>query len=121
MILKITTRQSGGVTIMDAAGRITIGAGADHLRDKVRELAASAHKKQLLNLAEVSYIDSSGIGELVAGFTILSNQGGSLKLVSLTPRVMELLQVTNVLTIFEVFDDEASAISSYPGARSEAS
>ncbi len=120
MTLKIITRQSGDVTILEAAGPITMGEGANDLRDKVRELAASGHKKLLLNLAGVSYIDSSGIGELVAGFTTLSNQGGLLKLVHLTRRVKDLLQMTMILNLFEVFDDEAIAIRSYSEARSAA-
>ncbi len=98
---------------MDAAGPITIGEGANYFRDKFIQLAAAGHKKLLLNLAGVPYMDSSGIGELVAGFTALSKQGGSLKLLNLTRRVKELLQMTQVLTIFEAFEDEATAINSY--------
>jgi anti-sigma B factor antagonist len=113
MALRISTRQSGDVTIMEAAGPITMGGGANSLRDKFRETVAGGHRKLLLNLAGVSYMDSSGIGELVAGFTALSNAEGLLKLVGLTHRVKELLQMTHVLTIFEVFEDETTAIRSY--------
>jgi anti-sigma B factor antagonist len=111
--VKLTTRQVGDVTIIDAVGRITLGEGASTFRDKVRELATSGHKKQLLNLAEVSYIDSSGIGELVSGFTTLSNQGGSMKLLNLTKRVKDLLQITKLYTVFEVYEDEAAAVRSF--------
>jgi len=111
--VKLTTRQVGDVTVIDAAGRITLGEGASTFRDTVRDLAASGHKKMLLNLAEVSYIDSSGIGELVSAFTTVSNQGGALKLLSLTKRVQDLLQITKLYTVFEVFEDEASAVRTF--------
>lgn len=113
MSVKLTTRQVGDVTIIDAVGRITLGEGASTLRDKVRELASGGHKKQLLNLAEVTYIDSSGIGELVSGFTTLANQGGSLKLLNLTKRVRDLLQITKLYTVFDVYEDEAAAVRSF--------
>jgi anti-sigma B factor antagonist len=108
-----TTRQVGDVTVIDAVGRITLGEGASAFRDKVRELVAGGHKKLLLNLAEVSYIDSSGIGEMVSGYTTVTNQGGVLKLLSLTKRVKDLLQITKLYTVFEVFEDEAAAVRSY--------
>ncbi len=76
-------------------------------------MAASGHKKLLLNLAEVSYIDSSGIGEMVSGFTTITNQGGQVKLLNLTKRVKDLLQITKLYTVFEVFDDEATAVRSF--------
>ena len=82
-------------------------------RYTVRDLAAGGKKKLLLNLAEVSYIDSSGIGEMVSGFTTVSNQGGQVKLLNLTKRVKDLLQITKLYTVFEVFDDEASAVRSF--------
>ena len=113
MSVKLSTRQVGDVTVIDATGRITLGEGASTLRDTVRDLAGNGHKKLLLNLSEVSYIDSSGIGELVSGFTTLTNQGGQLKLVGLTKRVKDLLQITKLYTVFEVFDDEASAVRSF--------
>jgi anti-sigma B factor antagonist len=111
--VKLTTRQVGDVTVVDAVGRITLGEGASVFRDKIRELAASGSKKLLLNLAEVSYIDSSGIGEMVSGFTTVTNQGGVVKLLNLTKRVKDLLQITKLYTVFEVFDDEASAVRSF--------
>ena len=113
MSVKLTTRQVGDVTVVDAVGRITLGEGASTFRDTVRELVASGHKKMLLNLAEVSYIDSSGIGEMVSGFTTVANQSGQLKLLNLTKRVKDLLQITKLYTVFEVFDDEAAAVRSF--------
>jgi anti-sigma B factor antagonist len=107
--VKLTTRQVGDVTVVDAVGRITLGEGASTFRD----LASSGHKKILLNLGEVSYIDSSGIGEMVSGFTTMANQGGILKLLNLTKRVKDLLQITKLYTVFEVFDDEAAAVRSF--------
>lgn len=113
MSVKLTTRQVGDVTVVDAVGRITLGEGASTFRDTIRDLASSGHKKILLNLAEVSYIDSSGIGEMVSGFTTVANQGGVVKLLNLTKRVKDLLQITKLYTVFEVFDDEASAVRSF--------
>ena len=113
MSVKLTTRQVGDVTVIDAVGRITLGEGSSALRDKIKELASSGHKKILLNLGEVSYIDSSGIGELVSGFTTVTNQSGSLKLLNLNKRVKDLLQITKLYTVFEVHDDEAAAVRSY--------
>jgi anti-sigma B factor antagonist len=98
---------------MDAAGRITLGEGASTFRDAVRDLAAKGNKKLLLNLGEVSYIDSSGIGEMVSGFTSVTNSGGQLKLLGLSKRVKDLLQITKLYTVFEVFDDETAAIRSF--------
>jgi len=111
--VKLTSRQVGDVTVLDASGRITLGEGASAFRDKLRELASNGHKKILLNLGDVSYIDSSGIGELVSGFTTVTNLGGQLKLVGLSKRVKDLLQITKLYTVFEVFDDEAEAVRSF--------
>ena len=113
MSVKLTTRQVGDVTVVDAAGRITLGEGASTFRDTLRDLASNGHKKLLLNLGEVSYIDSSGIGEMVSGFTTVTNQGGQVKLLNLTKRVKDLLQITKLYTVFEVFDDEAAAVRSF--------
>ena len=113
MSVKLTTRQVGDVTVVDAAGRITLGEGASLFRDKIRDLATGGNKKLLLNLAEISYIDSSGIGELVSGFTTVTNQGGVVKLLNLTKRVQDLLQITKLYTVFEVFDDETKAVRSF--------
>jgi anti-sigma B factor antagonist len=111
--VKITNRQVGDVTVIDASGRITLGEGSSTVRDTIRDLTAKGNKKLLLNLGDVTYIDSSGIGELVSGFTSVTNQGGQLKLLNLTKRVQELLQITKLYTVFEVFDDEAAAVRSY--------
>jgi anti-sigma B factor antagonist len=111
--VKLTTRQVGDVTVIDAVGRITLGEGSSTFRDSVKDLVTKGNKKILMNLAEVSYIDSSGIGELVSGFTTVSNAGGNLKLLKLTKRIQDLLQITKLYTIFEVFDDEATALASF--------
>jgi anti-sigma B factor antagonist len=111
--VKMTTRQVGDVTVVDAAGRITLGDGATTFRDTVRDLSAAGHKKMLMNLAEVSYIDSSGIGEMVSAFTTVTNQGGQMKLLNLTKRVKDLLQITKLYTVFDVYDDEAEAVRKF--------
>jgi anti-sigma B factor antagonist len=111
--VKLTIRKVGDVTVIDAVGRITLGEGASTFRDQVRDLAAAGDKKLLLNLAEVTYIDSSGIGELVSGFTTIANQGGHLKLLHLTKRIQDLLQITKLYTVFEVFEDEATGVRSF--------
>jgi anti-sigma B factor antagonist len=113
MSIKLSSRQVGDVSVVDAAGRITLGEGSSALRDLLRDMVAKGQKKILLNLSEVSYIDSSGIGELVSGFTTVTNQGGALKLLGLTKRVKDLLQITKLYTVFDVHDDEASAVRSF--------
>ena len=113
MSVKLTSRQVGDVTVMDASGRITLGEGASTFREKIRELVNNNNKKILLNLGDVTYIDSSGIGELVSGFTTVTNSGGQLKLVGLSKRVKDLLQITKLYTVFEAFDDEAQAVRSF--------
>jgi anti-sigma B factor antagonist len=113
MSVKLSTRQVGDVTVIDASGRITLGEGSSAFRDKIKDLVSSGNKKILVNMAEVSYIDSSGIGELVSGFTTVTNQGGALKLVSLGKRIQDLLQITKLYTVFETFDEETSAVRSF--------
>lgn len=113
MSVKLNTRQVGDATVVDVAGRITLGEGSSALRDSLRDLVSKNHKKILLNLGEVSYIDSSGIGELVSGFTTVTNAGGQLKLLNLNKRVRDLLQITKLYTVFDVHDDEAAAIRSF--------
>jgi anti-sigma B factor antagonist len=113
MSVKLTTRQVGDVAVLDAAGRITLGEGASTLRETLRGLVNKGDKKILLNLADVSYIDSSGIGELVSAFTTVTNQSGQLKLLNLGKRVKDLLQITKLYTVFEVFEDEAKAVRSF--------
>jgi anti-sigma B factor antagonist len=98
---------------VDVAGRITLGEGSSALRDLLREMVGKGQKKILLNLGEVSYIDSSGIGELVSGFTTVTNSGGQLKLLNLNKRVKDLLQITKLYTVFDVHEDEAGAIRSF--------
>ena len=113
MSVKLSTRQVGGITVIDASGRITLGEGASSFRDLIRDLAAKGDKRILLNLSEVTYIDSSGIGEMVSGYTTVTNHGGVLKLLGLNKRVKDLLQITKLYTVFEVHDDEASAVRSF--------
>jgi len=111
--MKVSTRQVDGVVVMDLSGRITLGEGSVVLRDAVRELLSKGNKKILANLADVNYIDSSGIGELVSAFTTVKNQGGELKLLNLTKKVHDLLQITKLYTVFDVKDNEAAAIQSF--------
>lgn len=113
MSMKASTRQVDGVTVVDLSGRITLGEGSVVLRDTVRELIGKGDKRILLNLGDVTYIDSSGIGELVSAFTTVRNQGGELKLLKLTKKVHDLLQITKLYTVFDVKDDEAVAIASF--------
>jgi anti-sigma B factor antagonist len=113
MSMKASTRQVDGVTILDLSGRITLGEGSVQLRDAVRDLISKGSKRILLNLAEVNYIDSSGIGELVSAFTSVRNQGGEMKLLNLTKKVHDLLQITKLYTVFDIKDDEAAAVASF--------
>ena len=113
MTMKSSTRQIDGVTIVDLSGRITLGEGSVVLRDTVRDLLGKGNKKILLNLGDVNYIDSSGIGELVSAFTTVRNQGGDLKLLNLTKKVHDLLQITKLYTVFDVKDDEANAVKAF--------
>ena len=113
MTMKATSRRVDGVTILDLSGRITLGEGSVVLRDQIRELLGKSEKKILLNLGDVTYIDSSGIGELVSAFTTVRNQGGELKLLNLTKKVHDLLQITKLYTVFDVKDDEASAVKAF--------
>ena len=116
MTMKVSTRQIDGVTILDLSGRITLGEGSVQLRDAIRDLLSKGSKLILLNLADVNYIDSSGIGELVSAYTTVRNQGGELKLLNLTKKVHDLLQITKLYTVFDVKDDEATAIASFTRA-----
>jgi len=113
MSLKSSSRQVDGVTILDLSGRITLGEGSVVLRDTIRELLGKGDKKILLNLGDVTYIDSSGIGELVSAYTAVRKEGGDLKLLNLTKKVHDLLQITKLYTVFDVKDDEAAAIAAY--------
>ena len=113
MSIKTSTRLVDGVTVVDLSGRITLGEGSSTLRETVRDLISKGQKSILLNLGDVTYIDSSGIGELVSSFTSVSNQGGKLKLLNLQKKVHDLLQITKLYTVFEVHTDEAAAVRSY--------
>ena len=113
MSATINTRQNGDVCILDVTGKITLGDGSVVIREAVKKLVADGTKNIVLNLGDVTYIDSSGIGELVSAFTTVSNNGGNLKLLNLTKRVQDLLQITKLYTVFEVFNDEASAVASF--------
>ena len=113
MSMKATIRQVDSVMVIDVSGRITLGEGCAQLRELIRDQLGKGNKQILLNLADVTYIDSSGIGELVSAYTAVSNQGGQLKLLNLTKKVHDLLQITKLYTVFDVHDDEAKAIGSF--------
>ena len=111
--LEVNQRQAGDVTILDMSGAVRMGEGAIALRDAIRGLADSGKKKILLNLAGVNYVDSSGIGELIANYTTVSRQGGQLKLLNLTDRIQNLLVITKLLTVFDAYEDEGEALKSF--------
>ena len=111
--MKINARNREGVTILDVKGRITIGVGDVMLRDAVIEALEAGSRNLLLNLQAVSTIDSSGVGELVSSYTTVTNRGGRLKLLNLPPKIMDVLQVTQIITVFDVFDDENEAVASF--------
>jgi anti-sigma B factor antagonist len=111
--MKIETRTVGEVYVLDCSGKITLGEGTMAVRNTVREVLKNGGKKIILNLADVNYIDSSGIGELVSSFTTVTNQGGKLKLLNLTKKIQELLAITKLLTVFQVYDSEQAAVSSF--------
>lgn len=113
MSVKASTRQAGSVAIVDLSGQIKLGEGTSTLRDTVKDLLGKGQKKILLNLGDVNYIDSIGVGELVSAFTSVRNQGGELKLLHLTKKVHDVLQITKLYTIFDVRDDEAGAIAAF--------
>jgi anti-sigma B factor antagonist len=111
--MQIQERVVGNVTILDLKGKITLGEGDEALKDKINSLVLQDRRQILLNLAEVPYIDSAGLGEIVRTYTTVSRQGGSLKLVNLTKRITDLLSITKLLTVFETFDTEADALQSF--------
>jgi anti-sigma B factor antagonist len=113
MDLRATYRDAGAVTVVDIGGRITLGEGSALLRKTIRELLDDGRTKIVLNLADVNYIDSSGIGELVTAFTTVKNRGGNLKLLHLTKKVHDLLQLTKLFTVFDVYSDENTALGSF--------
>lgn len=111
--MEIAERTVNDVMILDLKGKMTLGEGDELLKDKINSLLAQGHKKLLLNLEGVPYIDSAGLGEVVRTYTTVSRQGGSLKLLNLTKRIEDLLSITKLLTVFETFDSEAEAVQSY--------
>jgi anti-sigma B factor antagonist len=113
MHMVTSTRQVGGVTIVDISGRIVLGEESAALRDLVCDLLSKGHRKILFNLGEVNYIDSSGLGHLVGAFTSVRKQQGELKLLNLTNKVHDLLQITRLYTVFDIIDDEAVAVRSF--------
>jgi anti-sigma B factor antagonist len=113
MSIDFSTRQADDITIVDLKGRITLGEGSVTVRDTVHDLLSKGKKRILLNLGNVNYIDSSGIGELVSAYTAAKKQGGELKLLNLTKKIHDLLQITKLYTVFDVKDDEALAVESF--------
>jgi anti-sigma B factor antagonist len=111
--LKTSTRQVDGVTIVDLSGRITLGEASVAVRDVINDLMGKGNKKILLNLVEVEYIDSSGIGVLVGGLSTVRSQGGQLKLVNVSKRIRDLLRITKLYSLFDVKDDEPTAVASF--------
>ena len=113
MSLSIKTRQVGDVTIVGCSGQITLGEATSQFRNTLRDLIKKGDKKILLDLGEVTYLDSSGIGELVGTYTSAANAGAVMKLAKLPRKIYDLLQITKLITVFEVFDDEATAVKSF--------
>ncbi len=113
MPLKSTSREINGVTVIDLDGRITLGDGSALLRDLIHENVGNGHKKLLLNLAGVNYLDSTGLGELVSGYRFVKSQGGELKLLNLSKKVSDLLQITKLYAVFDIHNDEAQAVASF--------
>ena len=111
--MKIANHQVDGITVLDLSGRITLGEGSVQLREAIRDLVARSHKNIVLNLGDVSYMDSSGVGELVTAYTTVKNQGGELKLVNLTKKIEDLMTITKLVTVFDIHPDEASAIAAF--------
>ncbi len=111
--MKIETRTVGDIHVLDCSGKITLGEGTMAIRNTVREVLKNGGKKIVLNLSDVNYIDSSGIGELVSTFTTVTNAGGQLKLLNLTKKIQELLAITKLLTVFSVYQSEQEAIASF--------
>ena len=111
--MQIEERSIGDVVVLDLKGKITLGEGDELLKDKVNSLVNQGHKKIVLNLADVPYVDSAGLGEIVRTYTTVSRQGGSLKLLNLTKRITDLLAITKLLTVFETFEVENDAIRSF--------
>lgn len=117
MSLQLSERAIGDVVIIDLSGKITLSDGGDTLlKDKVRSLVQQGRKKMILNLGEVTYIDSAGLGEIVQAYATVSKGGGGLKLLNTTKRIKDLLAITKLLTVFETYDHEAEAVTSFSAA-----
>jgi len=115
MSLKISIRETEHAAILDLSGRVTLGEGLGDLRDSIREALSGEHKNILLNLANVSYIDSSGLGQLIGSYATITDRGGQMKLLNLQKKVVDLLQITKLLTVFETYTDETTALASFTG------
>jgi len=113
MSLKMQTREVKGIIVVDLSGRLTMGEACAALRDEIHDQTSQGYLKILLNLGDVTYIDSAGLGELTAAYTTAKNRGGALKLLNLTKRVQDLMQITKLYTVFDVFDDEKAAVASF--------
>ena len=113
MSLKAVSREVGGVTVIDLDGRITLGDGSALLRDLIRDNLSKGHMKLVLNLAAITYLDSTGLGELVSGYRLVKSGGGELKLLNLNKKVSDLLQVTKLYAVFDIHNNEAQAIASF--------
>jgi anti-sigma B factor antagonist len=111
--MQIAERESGGVTILDVSGKITLGDGDALLKDKLHSLLHQGKKNVLLNLGDVQYVDSAGLGAIVSAYTTMTREGGGLKLVNVTKKMQDLLSITKLLTVFETFDSEDEALRSY--------
>jgi len=111
--MKIANHQVDGITVLDLSGRITLGEGSVQLREAIRDLVGRSHKNIVLNLGDVSYMDSSGVGELVTAYTTVKNAGGELKLVNLTKKIEDLMTITKLVTVFDIHPDEAAAIAAF--------
>jgi len=115
MSLKITMRETADATILDMSGRVTLGEGLGDLRDSIREALSGTRKNIVLNLGEVSYIDSSGLGQLIGSYASVRERGGQMKLVNLQKKVVDLMQITKLLTVFETYNTETAALASFAG------
>jgi anti-sigma B factor antagonist len=113
MSFRATSREVGDVTVIDMDGRITLGEGSALLRDLVREKLGTGHRKILINLGGINYIDSTGLGELVSGYRLVKSEAGELKLLNLNKKVTDLLQITKLYTVFDIHNQEAEAVASF--------
>jgi len=111
--MQLSERRIGDVLVVDVSGKITLGEGDQVLKDKMRSLVHQGHTKVLLNLGDVSYVDSAGLGEIVQSYATVTKNGGALKLLNVTKRIQDLLSITKLLTVFETFDSEAEAVTSF--------